>query len=217
MTSNTAKILLALGAFALGTQGLAQAEPKTEAATSEVATVGEKAPDFVLTDIHGKNHTLKGYAGRYVVLEWVNFGCPFVRKHYDSDNLQTLQSTYIGKDVVWLSICSSVSGKQGHFEGEELTKQVVEVNGSKATAYLTDPEGTVGRAYGAKATPHMFVIDPKGTLIYAGAIDNRPTTDKGDIKGATNYVRAALDAAMAGKKVETTVTQAYGCSVKYKQ
>lgn len=216
MTNSMTRIIFAFGLLALGTQSIARAETKEETETPQVATVGEKAPDFTLMDAQGKKHTLKQYAGHYVVLEWVNFGCPFVKKHYDSDNMQALQAAFTGKEVVWLSICSSAPGKQGHFEGEELAKQI-EAHGSKAAAYLTDAEGTVGRAYGAKTTPHMFVIDPKGTLIYAGAIDDKPSTDKADIKGASNYVSTALDAAMAGKKVETAVTQAYGCSVKYKQ
>jgi peroxiredoxin len=216
MTTSTARILIALSLLFACTQSAALADSNKETAAAEVATVGKQAPDFTLPDTDGKKHTLKEYAGKYVVLEWVNFGCPFVKKHYDSKNMQALQATYTGKDVVWLSICSSASGKQGHFEGEELKTQV-ETHGSKATAYLTDAEGSVGRAYGAKTTPHMFVIDPKGILIYTGAIDDRPSTDKADIEGANNYVRAALDAAMAGKNVETPVTSSYGCSVKYKQ
>lgn len=213
----TIRSILSAGLFAAAFTGtnLSAAGAESGKPPAPTAVVGEAAPAFTLPGVDGKAHALKDYAGSYVVLEWINFGCPFVRKHYDSDNMQSLQAASAARDVVWLTICSSAPGKQGYFEGDELKEQV-EASRSKARAYLVDAEGAVGRAYGAKTTPHMFIIDPKGTLIYAGAIDDRPTTDKADIKSATNYVKAALDAAMAGKKVETAVTQAYGCSVKYK-
>ncbi|MFN0159449.1 MAG: thioredoxin family protein [Bacteroidota bacterium] len=179
------------------------------------AKVDEPAPDFSLTDATGKSHKLSDFKGKYVVLEWVNYDCPFVRKHYRSGNMQSLQKEYTGKDVVWLSICSSADGKQGHFEREELTERIKEENVS-ATAYLIDADGSVGKTYEAKTTPHMFVIDPKGTLIYAGGIDNKPSTDKDDIAEATNYVRTTLDAAMAGKAIAVKGSKPYGCSVKYK-
>ena len=183
-------------------------------AADRFATVGEKAPDFTLTDAAGKKHSLADFAGRFVVLEWVNFGCPFVKKHYNSKNMQNLQAAYTEKEVVWLSICSSGPAKQGYFEGDELVREL-DQKGSRATAYLVDADGRVGRMYEAKTTPHMFVIDPGGVLIYAGAIDDRPSTDVEDIKGATNYVQQALDAAMTGKPVAVTSTKSYGCSVKY--
>jgi len=216
MQRHTWKTVTAAALLITGMQVSARADSKEETATPQVATVGEVAPGFTLMDTEGAKHALKDYAGHYVVLEWVNFGCPFVKKHYDSENMQALQTAFTGKEVVWLSICSSAPGKQGYFEGDELKKEV-KAHGSKATAYLADADGTVGKMYGAKTTPSMYVIDPKGVLIYAGAIDDKPSTDKSDIKGANNYVRAALDAAMAGKQVETTVTKSYGCSVKYKQ
>lgn len=178
------------------------------------ATVGDKAPDFTLADASGKKHTLSEFAGKFVVLEWVNFDCPFVKKHYGSGNMQRLQAMYGKKDVVWLSICSSAPGQQGYMKGEQLTASVKE-HKSNAAAYLIDPEGYVGRMYNAKTTPNMYVVDPEGVLIYAGAIDDKPSVDPKDIAESTNYVSSALDMAMSGKKVQTAATQPYGCSVKY--
>jgi peroxiredoxin len=182
---------------------------------ADPAAVGAPAPTFTLADAGGKTHSLTDFRGKYVVLEWVNFGCPFVRKHYDSGNMQALQKFYAGKGVVWLSICSSAPGKQGYFEGKELTERIA-TEKSMATAYLVDKEGAVGQAYGAKTTPHMFIINPQGTLIYAGGIDDRASTNREDIKGAVNYVRETLDAAMSGKPVKVSTSRSYGCSVKYK-
>jgi peroxiredoxin len=181
--------------------------------TSTVA-VGKAAPAFTLEDADGKKHSLSQYKNKLVVLEWVNFGCPFVKKHYDSDNMQKLQETYTKKGVIWLSICSSNPEGQGYFKGAELKKEI-ESHHSKATAYLVDADGTVGHEYGAKSTPHMFVIDKEGTLVYAGAIDDQPSPDPTDIAKAKNYVKEALDEAIAGKKISTASTKSYGCSVKY--
>ncbi len=178
-------------------------------------SVGQAAPGFTLEDSEGTPHSLSDYEGKYVVLEWVNFDCPFVRKHYDSGNMQSLQKTYAEKGVVWLSVCSSAPGKQGFFEGEELEERIAE-EGSAPTAYLVDPEGTVGKTYGAQTTPHIFIIDPDGTLIFAGGIDDTRSTDTDDIPEATNYVRTTLDAAMAGEEVPVKTSRPYGCSVKYK-
>jgi peroxiredoxin len=178
------------------------------------AAVNAPAPAFTLKDINGNSHSLAEYQGKWVVLEWVNFGCPFVKKHYDSGNMQSLQKEMAGKGVVWLTINSSSKGKQGNLTPAEWTK-ALEEKGATPTAVLLDGKGKVGKLYGAKATPHMFVIDPKGTLLYKGAIDDKPTTDKADVLDAKNYVRAALDEAMAGKPVTTPATEAYGCSVKY--
>jgi peroxiredoxin len=174
----------------------------------------EPAPDFVLFDTTGKQHILSTYKGSYVVLEWTNQGCPFVQKHYNSGNMQSLQKEFTGKKVVWLSICSSAKGKEGSMTAEEWNKVIAEKN-INATAVLLDSDGSVGKQYGAKATPHMFIINPEGVLIYQGAIDDRPTTDVADIKGATNYVRQALNEAISGKKVSVPTTKAYGCSIKY--
>jgi peroxiredoxin len=183
------------------------------AAHAEVTT-GEIAPDFSLTDMEGKKHTLVGEQGKFVVLEWVNPDCPFVKKHYDSGNMQGLQKEFTAKGVVWFSIASSAPGKQGHYAASEW-KQLTTDKGAAPTAVLLDPKGLVGKDYGAQATPHMYVIDPKGVLIYQGAIDSIPSTDPGDIKEATNYVRQALNEAMNGEPVSTPATKAYGCSVKY--
>ncbi len=187
----------------------------TGALARSTASVGAPAPAFTLPDAAGKTHSLSEFRGKYVVLEWVNFGCPFVRKHYDSGNMQGLQKEYREKGVVWLSVCSSAPGKQGYFEGKELTERIAEEK-SHATAYLVDKEGTVGQEYGAKTTPHMFIISPEGTLIYEGGIDDKPSTDREDIKTAVNYVREALNAAMNGRPVKVTTSRSYGCSVKYR-
>ena len=177
--------------------------------------LSKPVPDFELSDVNGKEHKLSDFKGKYVVLEWINFECPFVKKHYNSKNMQTLQKAYTGKDVIWLSICSSAPGKQGHFDNKEVLNRLSKL-GAANTAYLVDSEGKVGKAYGAKTTPHMFVIDKEGILIYNGAIDDIRSTDVDDIKEATNYISEILDAALAGKKVEPKATSPYGCSVKYK-
>lgn len=176
--------------------------------------IGQEAPDFQLRAEDGKHYKLSQYRGKTVVLEWLNHGCPFVRKHYDSGNMTAMQAKYTGKDVVWLSIVSSAEGKQGHVDmsGAFSEKQKYK---SQATHILLDPQGEVGRTYDAKTTPHMYVIDSKGILQYAGAIDSIPSADQADIKKATNYVAQALDEVMAGNPVKITSTKAYGCSVKY--
>ena len=178
------------------------------------AVVGKPAPEFTLKDGSGQSHALSSFRGKYVVLEWVNFGCPFVQKHYGSGNMQKLQKAYTGQGVVWLSVNSSGEGKQGYYPAADLAG-VLKEKGAAATAYLLDTDGKVGHLYGARTTPHMFVIDPKGTLVYAGGIDDKPSTDQADIAGATNYVAAALDQARAGKPIATAVSKPYGCSVKY--
>lgn len=183
-------------------------------AQAEVVT-GEAAPEFTLTDINGNTHQLSTFKGKVVVLEWINHGCPFVVKHYRAGNMQDLQREYTNKDVVWLSICSSAEGKQGYYTADEWKKLNAE-KGGNATAILLDPEGTVGKLYGAKTTPHMYVINAEGTLVYQGAIDEKPSTESDDIPGAKNYVRAALDEVLAGKPVTVGQTKPYGCSVKYK-
>lgn len=176
--------------------------------------VGQPAPGFTLTDSNGKSHNLSDFKGKFVVLEWLNHGCPFVVKHYESGNMQNLQKEYTGKDVVWLSIVSSAPGKQGHMSPEETNKAKAE-KGSAATAVLLDEDGTVGKLYDAKVTPELYVINPDGVLVYAGAIDDKKSTDPADAAGAKNYVKQALDEAMTGKPVSEPTTTAYGCSVKY--
>lgn len=182
---------------------------------AQQAEVGTMAPDFKLTDSKGQEHSLSDFKGKYVILEWVNFGCPFVRKHYDSGNMQKLQQKYTDKGAIWLSICSSAPGKQGHYPQAELGS-VLKKERLASTAYLIDEEGTVGKMYDAKTTPHMYVINPDGVLIYAGAIDDKRSTNTEDVKNARNYVVEAMKASMDGKEVEKKSTQAYGCSVKYK-
>ncbi|PQJ33282.1 thioredoxin family protein [Salinibacter sp. 10B] len=182
--------------------------------SAQKAEVGEQAPNFTLPDTEGEKHSLAQYEGKYVVLEWLNFGCPFVGKHYGSGNMQKLQETYTDKGVVWLSIVSSAEGKQGYYPPKEMKAQKKKHNGNM-TAILMDPAGEVGRTYGAKVTPHMYVISPEGELLYKGGIDDKPTTDEADIKGAKNYVRNALNQAMNGKEVDPNTAQPYGCTVKY--
>ncbi len=184
-----------------------------QAARAE-AEIGQAAPGFTLTGIDGAAHSLAEYAGKTVVLEWTNFECPFVKKHYVSGNMQKLQEEYTAKGVIWLSVNSSAPGNQGNFESAEWQKRAADWN-VKSTAILLDPDGTAGHAYGAKTTPHLFIVDGKGALVYRGAIDDAPGTDAAQIAGAKNYVRAALDAVLAGEPVAEPSTKSYGCSVKY--
>ena len=176
--------------------------------------VGKPAPNFSLKDLSGKEHDLSDFKGKYVVLEWVNFGCPFVRKHYGSENMQKLQKEFVDKGVVWLSICSSAPGKQGN-ETPDAAKKGLEQYGSVASAYLTDEDGKVGKLYQARTTPQMFVLNPQGVLIYAGAIDDKPTPKPETVAVAKNFVKAALNEATSGKPVSVPSTKPYGCSVKY--
>ena len=178
------------------------------------AVVGAPAPSFTLTDTKGAAHALADFAGKPVVLEWTNPECPFVKKHYGAKNMQALQAKYVAQGAVWLSVCSSAPGKQGHYPADEWNRILAE-QGSAATALLLDPDGQVGLAYGAKTTPHLFVIDAAGTLVYDGAIDDKPSTDSADIPGARAYVAEALDAVLAGAPVPVAQTKPYGCSVKY--
>jgi peroxiredoxin len=178
------------------------------------AEVGKAAPNFTLPDTNGKKLTLADFKGKYVVLEWYQPNCPFVRKHYRSGNMQGLQKEYTAKGVTWLSIDSSAPGQEGNYPAEKLN-EIAKQDGAARTALLLDPSGDVGRLYGAKTTPDMYIIDPKGILVYKGAIDDKRSTDPADVKTATNYVKGALDAVKAGKSAPATATQPYGCSVKY--
>jgi peroxiredoxin len=177
--------------------------------------VGTTAPDFSLTDSKGKTQTVSQYKGKYVVLEWFNPDCPFVKKHYGSGNMQKLQEEFTAKGVVWLSIDSSAPGLEGNLTAEQAEKKIAEWK-TKQTALVLDPDGKAGRSYGAKNTPHMFVINPEGKIIYEGAIDSKATPSPSDIAGSTNYVKVALEESMAGKTVSNANTKPYGCSVKYK-
>ena len=185
-----------------------------QVAFPETAAVGKTAPDFTLSDTYGNPHALSNYKGKYIVLEWVNHDCPFVRKHYDSGNMQNLQRYASEHEVVWLSIGSSAPGKQGHFPSEKWNV-LTEEKGARPTAVLLDPDGAVGRTYGAQTTPHMYVIDPQGMLVYQGAIDNIASTDPEDASRANNYVKACLNECFSGNTVTNPSTKAYGCSVKY--
>lgn len=176
--------------------------------------VGAAAPAFTLLGADGKEHSLSDNAGKIVVLEWLNHGCPFVRKHYSSGNMQKLQADYTAKGVVWYSIVSSAPGKQGFCGADEASAQAAE-HLSKATGVLLDPEGTVGRSYGARTTPHMFIVGTDGALVYKGAIDDKASADPNDVANAKNYVAAALDSLLAGSPVVDAATTPYGCSVKY--
>lgn len=184
------------------------------AVAGAVPEIGKPAPAFTAVDSNGKSHALADFKGKTVVLEWTNDGCPYVKKHYGAGNMQKIQKDLTGEGVVWLSVISSAPGKQGHVDGKG-ANALTASRGAAPTAVLLDPTGKVGRAYEAQTTPHMYVIDAKGTLRYMGAIDDQPNTDAATIKGARNYVREAVAALKAGKPVEVTATDPYGCSVKY--
>jgi hypothetical protein len=177
--------------------------------------VGQPAPDFTLTDLDGQKHDLSEYRGKTVVLEWNNPDCPIVRKHYESDNLPKLQREATGEGIVWLLINSGAAGQQGGDYSAAELKDWLKKHNAAPSDYFRDQDGKVGHLYHARTTPHMFIIDPKGTLVYEGAIDSIPSGRKDDIAKATNYVRVALDDLKAGRPIEMPATQPYGCSVKY--
>ncbi len=184
------------------------------AISSAAPKVGAAAPAFTLPDLDGKSRSLDEFKGKVVVLEWTNDGCPFVQKLYRSGKMQSLQRSAAEKGVVWLTVNSSAPGKQGHVTPDQARTILASQNAAPAAALL-DPDGKVGMRYGALATPHMYVIDAKGTLRYMGAIDDKPTVDVKDVEGAKNYVEAALAEVLAGKPVTAPLTRAYGCNVKY--
>lgn len=190
------------------------AAPMIHAATPGTMKAGETSPDFTLTGADGKSYKLSQFKGKTVVLEWFNKDCPYVRKFYDSKTMQALQKEQTGKGVVWLSIISSAAGKEGAITAEEATKLMTDW-GMGSTAILFDSKGDVGKMYGAKTTPHMYVVDKAGKLAYMGAIDDRPSATKKSLDGATNYVTAALSAMEKGEAVKNPSTTPYGCSVKY--
>lgn len=175
---------------------------------------GKPAPEFTARDTTGKEIKLSGLRGKTVVLEWTNHLCPYTVKHYVTGNMQALQKDAAKDGVVWLTIASSARGMQGHVNGLEAEKLTADRNAAPANVLL-DPEGTVGRLYEAKTTPHMFVIDPQGKLVYMGAIDDKPTANSADVKIARNYVREALESVRSGAPVKTASTRPYGCTVKY--
>ncbi len=180
------------------------------------AVVGAPAPTFSLPGTDGETYTLSDLQGKFVVLEWLNFGCPYVKRHYRTGNMPALQREYTAQDVVWLSVVSSAPGTQGYYEPEAMNERNQAMGGVQ-TAILLDPEGDVGKMYGAKTTPHMYIINPKGTLVYKGGIDDKPRASDEKTKDATNYVRAALDEAMKGEVITIETSRPYGCSVKYKR
>ena len=180
-----------------------------------VPSVGQPAPDFSLRDAAGKAVKLRDFRGKHGVLEWTNPGCPYVRKHYDSGNLPATQKEAVGKGVVWLAINSTEKDSYDYQEPAKLVSWLQERQ-SQPTALLMDEEGTAGKAYGARTTPHMFIVDPQGRLVYAGGIDSIPSSNPDDIRRATNYVRQGLAEALAGKPISTATTRPYGCSIKYK-
>lgn len=179
------------------------------------AAVGQPAPAFSVVDTSGKTRTLDEFKGKTVVLEWVNPGCPFVRKHYDSANMQGLQKEFTGKEVVWLAVNSTEKAASDYLAPPKLAAWFKDKTGAP-TATLMDEEGTVGKAYGARTTPHMYIVNPQGVVVYAGGIDSIPSARASDIKSATNYVRQGLNEALAGKAISTATAQPYGCSIKYK-
>jgi len=182
--------------------------------TTHASKVGAPAPDFKGTDSKGKVHNLSDFKGKWVVLEWHNEGCPYVRKHYGGNNMQKLQQEWTSKGVVWLTILSSATGQQGFMEAAQANAYFAQKNAAPS-AILLDPSGEIGRLYDAKTTPHMFVINPDGLLVYNGAIDDKPTSDQADLATASNYVSAALTEGMAGKAVATATSRPYGCGIKY--
>jgi peroxiredoxin len=208
---NRRDVLLLAGTTALvgATSGIGLIRPAFAAPKPGVV-----APAFTLTDSNGKIHSLKDYQGKMVILEWTNHLCPYVAKHYGADNMQALQRETTGQGIIWLTIISSAPNTQGYVDGSEANKLTADRK-AVPTAVLFDPKGTVGRSYDARVTPHMYIIDAKGTLLYMGGIDDKPTTDREDIKTAKNYVQAALDDIAKGQPVAEPMTRAYGCTIKY--
>lgn len=190
---------------------VAQAPLHAQAAVA----VGQAAPDFALKDTSGKTVRLSDFKGKHVVLEWTNPGCPFVRKHYDSGNMPATQKDATDKGVVWLAINSTEKASSDYLEPTKLSAWLAERKASP-TAVLMDEEGTTGRSYGARTTPHMYIINPQGVLIYAGGIDSIASARPSDIEKATNYVKTGLAEALAGKSLTAATTAPYGCSIKYK-
>ena len=205
MKRNSAGILAGLvAAAAVAAMPLAQA----------AETLGETAPEFTAVGTDGKSYSLSDFRGQTVVLEWTNHDCPYVKKHYETGNMQMLQKEATSEGIVWLSVISSAPGKQGYVSPEQADK-LTSSREAAPTRVLLDPEGEVGRKYRAKTTPHMYIVDEDGTLVYRGGIDDKPTARKADVDTAHNYVRAALTQMAAGQDISDNDTRPYGCSVKY--
>lgn len=186
----------------------------TGMALNAAVETGAPAPEFTLLDSVGTERSLSEFKGKYVVLEWTNHQCPFVKKFYVNGDMQSLQKKMTKNDVIWLQVLSSANGKQGYLTASEAESVRVQQDVG-STALLLDPEGSVGRLYGARTTPHVFLISPEGAVIYQGAIDSVKSTNPEDIATATNYVEAAYEQAVAGKPIDPATTTPYGCSVKY--
>jgi len=197
-----------------GSEASAATTDQPEASAASGPAIGAPAPEFTGTDTNGKTHTLSGLRGKTVVLEWTNDQCPYVRKHYDTNNMQTLQQEATAKGVVWLTVNSSSEGKQGFTTPDEANR-IMDREKSRETARILDEAGTIGKAYGAATTPHMFVIDPNGVLVYAGGIDDQSSVSHATVKTANNYVRAALEDLGKGRPVQIATSKPYGCAVKY--
>jgi hypothetical protein len=200
----------------LGAAGLLGllASARVAADTSAQARLGAPAPNFTLTDSNGRSVSLADFKGKTIVLEWTNHECPYVRKHYGGQNMQALQKKWTGSGVVWLTLISSRPGAQGFVHGLEANK-LTEERQAAPTAVLLDPQGGVGRSYGAQVTPHMYVVTGDGTLVYMGGIDDKPSTRLEDLKSAKNFVDAALSEVLAGKPVSVKTSRPYGCTIKY--
>ena len=183
-------------------------------ASAWAAEPGDAAPAFTVKNVKGEEVSLAKQKGKVVVLEWVNYECPFVKKHYGSGNIPKLQEKYTGKDVVWITVNSAAEGEQGYLAASDLADRSKK-EGNKATEIVLDTDGTVGKAYGAKTTPELVVIDKEGKIAYQGAIDSKATTEVGDIETADSYISMALDSVLAGKTVDKAKTKPYGCGVKY--
>jgi len=195
--------------------GVAAAAVAMSQAAVAAPTIGQPAPAFTAKDHTGQNVSLEQFRGKTVVIEWTNHDCPYVKKHYDSGSMQALQKEATGKGVVWLTVVSSAPGLQGYVTSANADQLVLKGRNSAPTKLLLDPNAALGHLYVAKTTPHLFIVDAAGKLVYNGGIDNKPTNSQADLKGAKNYVRAALDDIAAGRPVATPVSQPYGCSMKY--
>lgn len=214
MTRNRKSLLLGLLGGIVAAAGIIATLNSGIPEAKAAAKPGEAAPAFSVADTTGKVRTLDEFKGKYVVLEWINHDCPFVKKHYNSGNMQKLQADMTADGVIWLSVNSSNTGKQGHTTPEQ-TEELRKAKKAVPTAILLDTNGVMGQAYGAKTTPHMFLIDPQGHVVYNGAIDDKKSTDVADIPTSKNYLRTAYEQVKKGETVTTATTQPYGCSVKY--
>jgi peroxiredoxin len=188
--------------------------PSEAAPILESPTINQPAPAFTVSDTKGQAHSLDAYRGKWVVLEWFNHDCPYTKKHYKTDNMQSLQREYTAKGVVWVSVISSAPGKDGYGLAADIDEETIEKKAAPSFV-VRDTAGVLGRMYGARNTPQLFAIDPEGVLRYAGAIDDKPSSSAKDVKTAQNYLKAALDAGLAGQPIAVATTQPYGCDVKY--